>query len=253
MTARNSAPRQMTPAVRSRPRFLVSVLVLLLILVAVALVIASPYALDVFGKGREWRERSEIGQTYGAAAALLSVLALVGISASLILQAREAKVAREHASRVTHSELLQMAMDDPAYRECWGPVDPSRSERELRQHAYTNLIVSYWQSRFEIGTFNEAHLRAGAAAMFAGAPGRRFWATARSDRHATAQTRRMRRFNAILDDEYAKAVDSGPPAEQLAPGRVRHSRQVPGAVLAGAGGAAALRLLYRALARRRRT
>jgi hypothetical protein len=251
MTARKPAPRQATPGVRHTPRFLVSVLVLLFILVAVALVIASPYALDVFGDSGEWSERSEIGQTYGAAAALLSVLALVGISASLILQAREAKVAREHASRVTHSELLQMAMEDPVYRECWGPVDRSRSEKELRQHAYTNLIVSYWQSRFEIGTFSEAHLRAGAAEMFAGAPGRRFWVTAGPMRRATAETRRMRRFTAILDDEYAKAIASGPPAESPGPTRTRLSPQVPGAVLAGAGGAAALRMLYRALARRR--
>jgi hypothetical protein len=72
---------------------------LLLIVLAVGLVAVSPLALDIFGNSPAWTQRSEIGQTYGAAAALLSVLALVGISISLILQAREAKIAREYASR----------------------------------------------------------------------------------------------------------------------------------------------------------
>jgi hypothetical protein len=226
----------------------------------VALVAASPLALDLFGRERTWAERSEIGQTYGAAAALLSVLALVGISVSLVLQAREAKVARDHASRTTHSELLQMAMQEPAYRECWGPIDFARSDEELRQHAYTNLIVSYWQSRFEVGTFSETHLRAGAAAMFAAAPGRRFWTVTRQVRLQTAHSRRSRRFHRILDEEYEKAVAAGPPASRPSeasatspPSAIVPRRNGEAVVLlvAGIGIAAAWRSVSRIVARHR--
>lgn len=233
------------------PAFSSPALALLLIVIAVGLVAVSPLALDAFGNSQEWTERSEIGQTYGAAAALLSVLALVGISVSLMLQAREAKAAREHASRVTHSELLQMAMDDPVFRECWGPVDTSRSDDEVRQHIYTNLIVSYWQSRFELGTLSEAHLRVGAAGMFSAAPGRRFWAAARRARRETAQTRRTQRFNAILDEEYGRTTVKPVADRPLPPPERRAPRAVAGVAVGGIGAVALARYLYRFLARRR--
>ena len=42
---------------------------------------------------------------------VLSVLALGGVAVSLVLQARESKANREHASRLIHTDLLKMAMD----------------------------------------------------------------------------------------------------------------------------------------------
>jgi hypothetical protein len=248
MTARTPRSRTMRwPATRRAPRYGVPVLVSVLIVIVVGLVALSPFALGAFGNGPEWAQRSEIGQTYRAAAALLSVLALVGISFSLILQAREAKAAREHASRLTHTDLLQLAMDDPVYRECWGPAGASRNEREQRQHIYTNLIISYWQSRFEVGMFSEAHLRAGAARMFSAAPGRRFWATTRRVRREVAQTRRARRFHEILDEEYENAIAAGPPERPTPRGK---GRRMP-RLIVGAGAIAAAPLLHRALTRRR--
>jgi hypothetical protein len=200
-----------------RTRYLVPALVFVLVVVSIGLVVLSPFALDTFGMSEEWRRRSEIGQTYGAAAALVSVLALVGISASLVLQAREAKIAREYTSRAVHSELMRMAMEDPVYRECWGRFGTDPDDVALRQHMYVNLIVSYWQSRYELGMFSDAHLRVGASDMFSAVPGRRFWLAARDARFAVSHTRRLRRFHRILDEEYQKAVVAGPPAPPPAP------------------------------------
>jgi ABC-type sulfate transport system permease subunit len=59
----------------------------------------------------QWQRLSNIGQTYGAASAMLSVLALIGVAISLILQSRETRAAREQARRALHFELLKMAMD----------------------------------------------------------------------------------------------------------------------------------------------
>jgi hypothetical protein len=195
-----------------RPKFLVPALVFVLVLVSLGLVALSPLVLDVFGVSEEWSRRSEIGQTYGAAAALIAVLALVGIAVSLVLQWREAKIAREYASRAAHTELVRMAMEDPLYRECWGPYGESRDEAAFRQYMYTNLVVSYWESRFELGMFSETHLRYGSSRMFSGAPGRRFWEGAREARASVADTRRLRRFHEILDEEYQKAELQEPPA-----------------------------------------
>ncbi len=97
-------------------------LVISLVSISVIVVATSPLLLDLFGGSADsWSRRGDIGQTYGAAAALLSVLALAGVAISLVLQARESKANREHASRLIHTDLLKLAMDDPAYLECWGP------------------------------------------------------------------------------------------------------------------------------------
>ncbi|WP_203990415.1 DUF6082 family protein [Sphaerisporangium rufum] len=184
-----------------------------LVLTATALVVLSPLAIDAIDDGGQWSRRSEIGQTYGAAAALLSVLALAAIAFSLVLQAREVKLAREQASRATHNELITMALNDPDYRECWGVFSTERDERSIRQQLYTNLVVSYWQTRFELGTFSETHLRHGAATVFSARPGRVFWRDAREARIRTSQTRKARRFHSILDEEYQKSLATMPTLE----------------------------------------
>ncbi|MEV6985272.1 DUF6082 family protein [Sphaerisporangium sp. NPDC051017] len=202
-------------------RHLTTFLTVALVLLAVGLVVLSPLAVDLLDDGGGWSRRSEIGQTYGAAAALISVFALVAITVSLVLQARDAKLAREQASRTTHNELMTMALDDPLYRECWGVFSAEKDENALRQQLYTNLIVSYWQTRFELGTFSETHLRHGATAIFSARPGRIFWRDAREARIRTSQTRKARRFHAIIDEEYNRAIAAkpvlDPPAQDTTP------------------------------------
>jgi hypothetical protein len=154
--------------------------------------------------------RGDIGQTYGAAAALLSVLALAGVAVSLVLQARESKANREHGSRLIHTDLLKMAMDDSAYLECWGPYTSATDPVAQRQAMYVNLILSYWESRYELGQLTETHLREAAAHMFGAAPGRNFWADSRALRTDTSESRRARRFHQILDEEYLKSLTPGP-------------------------------------------
>jgi uncharacterized membrane protein len=62
---------------------LITVFLLLIALVAVTLIGISPIALGIFhGATGKWERLSLIGQTYGAASAIISVLALVGISLS---------------------------------------------------------------------------------------------------------------------------------------------------------------------------
>ncbi|MDB4873491.1 MAG: hypothetical protein JWL97_4495 [Gemmatimonadales bacterium] len=186
-------------------------LVISLVSISVILVAVSPLALDLFdGNANSWTRRGNIGQTYGAAAALLSVFALAGVAASLVLQARESKANREQASRLIHTDLVKMAMDDPAYLECWGQYSSATEPVALRQAMYVNLILSYWESRYELGQLTETHLREGATHMFQAPPGRQFWADTRTLRTDTSESRKARRFHQILDEEYLKAVTPGP-------------------------------------------
>lgn len=186
-------------------------LVISMVSASVLVVAVSPIALDLFGgSANSWARRGNIGQTYGAAAALLSVLALGGVAVSLVLQARESKANREHASRLIHTDLLKMAMDDRAYLECWGPYSSATDPVAQRQAMYVNLILSYWESRWELGQLSEVHLRAAAAHMFRAAPGRDFWADARALRTDTSESHRARRFHQILDEEYLTALTPGP-------------------------------------------
>ncbi|GII89116.1 hypothetical protein Ssi03_71060 [Sphaerisporangium siamense] len=212
MTAQPSQRPAKLKAQTSLPsaRHLTTFLIVVLLLLAVGLVVLSPLAVDLLDDGGGWSRRSEIGQTYGAAAALISVFALAAITVSLVLQAREAKLAREQASRTTHNELITMALDEPLYRECWGVFSAEKDEKSLRQQLYTNLIVSYWQTRFELGTFSETHLRHGATAIFSANPGRVFWRDAREARIRTSQTRKARRFHAIIDEEYSRSIAAKP-------------------------------------------
>jgi Family of unknown function (DUF6082) len=118
---------------------------LLVAVVTAALVGLTPVALTVFrGDQTNWERLSYIGQTYGAASALLSALALVGIAVTLVLQARDTKVSREQGQRILHVGLLKMAMDNPLYRRCWGPACgrgkpvPGRGRPQVLEQHQTN-------------------------------------------------------------------------------------------------------------------
>lgn len=142
----------------ARRRVAIATLLLLVIILTSSLVAASPFALGLLkGQSRDWEQLSWIGQTYGAASALLAVLALIGVAVSLYMQTREAKASREQSLRAIHTELLQMAMDDDVYRRCWGPFFASGDPTSQREHMYVNLIISNWQMQYELRVFSEPH------------------------------------------------------------------------------------------------
>lgn len=184
------------------------VLGLSLIVLALVLVTLSPLALDGFdGAGSMWERRSFIGQTYGAAAVLISTLGGVGVAIALILQAKERRDSREQGLRTEHAALLKMAMEDRRLHAVWGDAaDPGLSDDDLDARAYANMVVSFWETSFETGSTQDGALRAEAAGFFTGRIGRAFWRDARRNRLATAETRRSRRFHAIFDEEYRKAI-----------------------------------------------
>jgi hypothetical protein len=176
-------------------------------------VAVSPLALKALGSlhGWNWTQLSNIGQAYGAASALLTGLALIGVAASIILQVREMNAAREQSSREHHAHLLEMALQDPVYQRCWG-VDPSKHTADaFRQRGYLNLIVSYWQRDYRVNGISDLMLRSNLTSLFRGEAARKWWTNTRNYRISAAVNHRDKRFCRIIDKEFRKAVSSGPP------------------------------------------
>ncbi|GGS47925.1 hypothetical protein GCM10010156_03360 [Planobispora rosea] len=197
-------------------RILTTVLFLVVVVLVSGLVAISPLALDVLGaQADNWEHLSLIGQTYGAASTLLSVLALIGVAISLVLQAREAKSDREQTLRMLHTDLMKMAMEDPLYRRAWGPFFESDDSDIPREHMYVNLIISQWSMEYELGAITEDHLRSIARVLFSGPAGRRYWTNVRDLRVTSTSTRRERRFHRILDEEF-RATGETPPSPPAA-------------------------------------
>lgn len=206
----------------NRKNALTTVLLLLLAVTAVALIGVSPIALGIFhGPTGRWERLSFIGQTYGAASAIVSVLALVGIVLTLSYQAREAKLAREETRRQAVGDLLRMAMEDPDLDECWGPIPSPDDPKSRKQLLYTNMIVSEWAQSFETRALPEARLRAIANEMFQGSVGRTYWESARGARLGTSASRREQRFHTILDEEFTRAQQPAVARSRGQPSRTR--------------------------------
>jgi Family of unknown function (DUF6082) len=193
---------------------LASALVAVVVAVLV-LVVGSPLALRQLASlhGVNWSQLSNIGQTYGAASALLTGLALIGVVGSMVFQVRAIRVSQEQATREQHAHLVEMALTDPVYQRAWGGLyDVYGSSDKYRQHGYVNLIVSYWRDHYVLGELRERELRGLAASLFRGESGRDFWADTRDMRLETAAGGRDRRFCRIMDEEQQKAILAGPPA-----------------------------------------
>jgi len=165
-----------------------AVTTLLVVLIAVGLIGVSPIALGLFhGATSDWERLSFIGQTYGAASAVVAVLALAGVVVTLSYQSREIKRAREATRRQAHTELLRMAMQDPDLDECWGPVPQPDDPKTRKQRLYTNMILTAWETSFEMKLTPENRLRAMANELFQGQSGRDFWQGERELRLSTCQ------------------------------------------------------------------
>lgn len=188
------------------------------VVVLLAAVLLSPLALGLFtGDGVDWKRASAIGQTYGAASAVLSAIALAGVCVSIILQARANYQARVQAVREMHSDLLKMALDDPAFLRCWGP-GPRSSALDERQAVYINLILSHWQARWDVQMLNERVLRRIADELFRGEAARLYWTEFGSYRFASGTTNPKRRAMLhIIHEQYQRAVAAGPAERPAVP------------------------------------
>jgi hypothetical protein len=239
---------------RAATRLSALIIASLVALLGLALIGLSPLALRFFrGATGQWERLSFIGQTYGAASAVISVLALGGVVLTLSYQARETKRAREETRRQAVSDLLKMAMTDPDLDECWGPVPEPDDPKSRKQQLYTNMIVAAWEMSYETGATPERRLRYNANELFRGQVGQDFWRNARESRLTTSANRRERRFHKILDEEYWRAVNSSPPgspARRASTAASRGGHHLTSSLLWATAGAGLTAIICRLVMRR---
>jgi hypothetical protein len=187
-------------------RILLVLSLLILIVGGGCLALASPLALGLIDDqgSRDWGQLSEIGQTYGAVSALISVVALGGVAASLMLQVRSAQLDREHAYRSVHLQLIEMAFESPELLECLG-FRVASSEVDRRQNLYCNQLYLALEMGYGVGALDEERLRVSVREILAG-PGRRWWGEIREVKAASIRSRRARRVFHIVDEQWRLAV-----------------------------------------------
>ncbi|MCD0449932.1 DUF6082 family protein [Actinocorallia sp. API 0066] len=217
----------------------------------------SPLGFGVVGErvGADWKGLSDIGQAYGGVAALLTAVTLPVLAVSLVVQAREVRVAREQALRATHNELTALGMGDPDLLGVMRPLpdDSPRGLREEKRTYYANLWMSYWISRYRVDRLTNGALAGNCRGLFATESGREYWAGARAAWLARHPRGRDRRFINIVERAYLDAVENGPPADASEPAAPRSAVPYRRLAYVGAGiGACAAGALISVLRRRTR-
>ncbi|MEU7868746.1 DUF6082 family protein [Dactylosporangium sp. NPDC049140] len=150
-----------------------------------------------------------IGQAYGPASALLSTAALIVVSASVIAQRAASRRAARDDHRRRNRDTVILSMREPAYAQCWGPrFAPLHVDERL--FFVAGFVVLNWQFAWEDRVLNERELRVLLRTYFDSEVPRMYW-----ERHGNwpdPQRRwpRRKRFQAIVNEEYLRAIKSGP-------------------------------------------
>ncbi|WP_203726454.1 DUF6082 family protein [Paractinoplanes durhamensis] len=153
-----------------------------------------------------WNQLGDAGQAYGATSAVLSGLALLGVAVSLVIQQRQHRMTEEQTVRQRHFDLVRLTLDNMKFLNSWGFVPQVDYDPALI--GFSNLVLTYWLMLFRIGHMDEEMLRTNARGFFAGQVGRDHW---RQDGESwPAIGERDKKFVEILNEEYHRAMESGP-------------------------------------------
>lgn len=157
---------------------------------------------------------SDIGQSYGAASAVISAMALGVVLVGLTMQHRQFTRGRLRSLSDAADELVQLAMDNPVYRQCWGSrVSPDGIDEAL--FYYCNRLIRHWKTAWELGDLSETQARGYLASFFDSEISRLFWQM-HGNWHMQVRARNRReRFLALINEEYLRAIRNGPPSRPL--------------------------------------
>ncbi|GAA3736206.1 hypothetical protein GCM10022225_18660 [Plantactinospora mayteni] len=177
----------------------------------------SPAILNRFYSGQDdYSQASDVGQAYGAASALLAALALLVVCASLAVQYNQFRYERVQAVYHRTDDLVQLAVENPEYCQCWGArVSPDHVDERL--FYYCSLVIKSWTRAWERRGLTEPEARNFLAQFFDSEVPRLFWQR-HGDWHLHRKPRtRAARFMALVNEEYLCAVKAGPPSRSYEP------------------------------------
>ncbi|XVU22202.1 DUF6082 family protein [Actinoplanes sp. CA-054009] len=229
-----------------RLRTPVSAVVMVLTGTAVAVALASPLVLTVVGEwwNVDWSRMADIGQAYGAASAIFSALAVAGVAASLVYQARQFRIMRRQAVRTMQRETLFRALDDPALLRVVYPDPLPAGEPDQRERLFARLWFHYLHTGYEGGSVTGAAARdVVMPKLMRSEAVRAYW---KDERHLWLEASREpteRSFGRIVDDVYMRHATpppttpthaETPPDPTPPPPPIPTAVHLAGAVLTGA-------------------
>ncbi|HZM76975.1 MAG TPA: DUF6082 family protein [Candidatus Limnocylindrales bacterium] len=149
------------------------------------------------GQAEEIRPMNDLSVAIAVISTLISSIALVGVMASLLLQARQFRLGRHQAMLWLQSELIRIALDHP---DIWELAKSTPTAQQ--SHIYMNWRIKLMEFGYITGETSEATVRNAASATFASTAWRGWWVVARDFYRLEANIREKRRFFVIMDAEY---------------------------------------------------
>ncbi|MEW1843151.1 DUF6082 family protein [Nonomuraea angiospora] len=216
-------------------------------LAVLLMLLASPFALDRLASatGVNWASLADIGDAYGSAVALLTGVSLLVLAVSVAFQARTARISSEATVRMLHVEMMRFVMEDPTLMQVEGAVWDGTAEgaEEMRRWVYANMQLGLFRTFYALKELPTAELRLQMAARFRSRIGREHWEFNRTWFRASERNRHDRRFDAIVEEEYQKAIQAGEAVAErsrVPPGGLSHGLVVGGVAAVVAIGAGIL-------------
>ncbi|MGW4942966.1 DUF6082 family protein [Actinoplanes sp. NPDC004185] len=160
----------------------------------------------------DWVKLANIGQAYGAASAVFSALAVVGVAGSIVYQARQLRLARMQSLRAAHRDLIKQIIEEPeVFAPAVGYDSLNRTGIDVRQHLFITSYMGHLVSSLDTGFVSEQSLRSEVLRyMFQSPQVHRWWEVAAPD-WANAGHEIDRRFGKILKAAHEDAKLNGYP------------------------------------------
>ena len=213
------------------------------VIALVATMVLSPFLTTALARFElEWPLLSNVGESYGAVATVLSGAALIGVVAAAILQARQTRISAEQAVRQMHLEIQREAWKDPNLLRATELVPLGREEL-ARRFAFLNIYFMYLRMGYLSGHISIDEIEDLAAHSFSTSAGNYYWRRVSSHLHrhfernfVQALERGFERSQEqlegfFLDDE---DVAAGPKPSNSERARIRRTALMTSAAVAGA-------------------
>ncbi|MFF5216847.1 DUF6082 family protein [Micromonospora sp. NPDC000442] len=192
----------------------------LLVALSVGLIGLSPVAMTWMADlPVQWSHLSDMGQAYGGTSAVLSGLALAGVSASLLMQSSLNRISQLHSIRQRQFDIVKLALDNPTYLYVDGSAALADPDNPLK--VYANLFVGHWAMVWDLAEMREETLHVVASRLFESAVAREWW---KVNGQSYYSSRRRKKFVAILSDECDRAALT---ARESSPGTAPAPAPIP--------------------------
>jgi hypothetical protein len=177
-------------------------------LVMVFAIATSPLLLIAWEKPKsiDWNRLGEIGQAYDGTSAVLSAIALIGVAASLAIQARQSRNDKVQHSLDRQFNLLNLVLERPSL---YGPLAgwPHEDDDRARRYIFMSMWMNILQMRYEMRTQTEAEVRRELQLAFTSNLGRQWWQAEQPWWNAQYATSKAGlNFDKMIHEEYAKTT-----------------------------------------------